>query len=318
MRILIVGAGGPDRTEASLARAAIQLGHEARVLNALGWRRRLGRWSGPVLRWLADRFTADFVLCTRHAASAGEETLRHLTRSRRSAFWYFDAVAPLPPRVTALAAAVDQVFATYGYQVEAFRALRLPAEFLPQGADPGRDHPVDSAPADYSCDLAFVGSGQFPRRHAMLGEFAREFLVQVRGPGWDAVRTTLPIAGGPVRGREFARVVRGARLVLGIDALDAQRVETRGGTSNRLWRVLACGGCYLGEYVDGVEEFARHGTHALWYRHPADALVLARRAIDDPAWRHGIATAGRAHVLGRHTYAHRLTRLLAGQGYTST
>ncbi|MBK7925324.1 MAG: glycosyltransferase [Gemmatimonadetes bacterium] len=318
MRILVVGAAGAERTESSLARAARTLGHEARVLDALGWRRRLGEAGGLVLRWQADRFAPDLVLCTRHAASAGERTLRHLVRGRRSAFWYFDAVQPLPGRVVTLARGVDAVFATYGYQVEAFRALRLRAEFLPQGADPALDRPAETAPSAYHCDLAFVGSGDYPRRHAVLTALARHFTLQVRGPGWAALAGQLPVAGGTVRAAEFARVARGARLMLGVDALEAQRAEARGGTSNRLWRVLAAGGCYLGEYVDNVEEFARHGVHALWYRHPADAVELARGALADDAQRARLAAAGRAHVLAQHTYAHRLQRLLAGQGYTST
>ena len=318
MRILIVGAGGADRTEQALARAARALGHDARVLDALGWRRRLGGWSGGVLRWQADRFRPEFVLCTRHAAAAGERTLRDLTRGRRSAFWYFDAVAPLPERVIQLGRHVDQVFATYGYQGDAFRAVGLRAKFLPQGADPEADRPAETAPPSYHCDVAFVGSGQFPRRHALLAELARHTMLQVRGPGWEGMAGRLPIAGGVVRGAVFSVVVRGARLMLGIDALEVQRAEARGGTSNRLWRVLAAGGCFLGEYVDNVEEFARHGRHALWYRHQADAVELARAALADDALRARLAAEGRAHVLARHTYAHRLPRLLAGQGYTST
>src|SRR5690606_36585697 len=120
IRILIVGAGGADRTEQALARAARALGHDARVLDALGWRRRLGGWGGAVLRWQADRYRPEFVLCTRHTAAAVERALRHLTRGRPSAFWYFDAVAPLPERVILLGRQVDQLFATYGYQVDAF------------------------------------------------------------------------------------------------------------------------------------------------------------------------------------------------------
>lgn len=318
MRILIVGAAGAERTEHSLARAARRLGHEALVVDALGWRRRLGEAGGLVLRWQADRFAADLVLCTRHAASAGERTLRHLVRGRPSAFWYFDALRPLPDRVVALARAVDTVYATYGYQVDAFQALCLRAQFLPQGADPDLDQPVDTAPAAYHCDLAFVGSGHYPRRHAVLTEMARHFALQVRGPGWDGRAVPFPVSGGAVRAAEFARVARGARLMLGIDALEAQRSEARGGTSNRLWRVLAAGGCYLGEYVDNIEEFARHGVHALWYRHPADAVELARGALADPALRARLAADGRRHVLAKHTYAHRLQALLAGHGYTST
>jgi spore maturation protein CgeB len=81
--------------------------------------------------------------------------------------------------------------------------------------------------------------------------------------------------------------------------------------------VLGAGGCYLGEYVGGMEGFARHGVHALWYRSPSEAIDLLAAALADPPMRARIADAGRAEALARHTYAHRLERLLAGQGYTS-
>jgi len=318
MRILILGAAGRDRSEAAIARAAHALGHDARLLDALAWRRRLGPWSDRLLRWQADRFSPDLVLCTRHAIAAGEAPLQAMLRGRRSAFWYFDALTPLPAPVVRLARLTQQSFATYGFQVEALRAAGAPdAKFLPQGFDPSSDAPADSAPERYHCDLAFVGSGQYPRRYEILRAFAAAAALQIRGPYWEEAPRDLPVAGGVVRGREFAQVVRGAALSLGIHALDDQAHEHHGGTSNRLWRVLGAGGCFLGEYVDNIEEFARHGEHALWYRDARQGAEIARAALADPAMRARIAAQGRAHALAHHTYAHRLARLLEGQGYTS-
>jgi len=319
MRILILGAGGAYRTETSLARAAEALGHQARVLDALGWRRRLGRASARLMRWRVDRFAPDFVLCTRHAAAAGPETLPLLLHGRRSAFWYFDALTPLPPGAARLARCTERSFTTYGYQVEALRAAGAPhVHFLPQGFDPVVDTPAPSAPDAYRCDVSFVGSGQFPRRREVLRPLSAACRLQIRGPHWSGTEGALPAAGGPVRGAEFSRVVRGAALSLGINALPEQSTERHGGTSNRLWRVLGAGGCFLGEWVEGVETFARHGEHALWYRSPAEAVALVRQYLADAAARSHLAEAGRAHALQGHTYAHRLARLLAGQGYTST
>lgn len=319
MRILIIGAGGPWRTEAALARAAGRLGHEARVLDAPAWRKRLGRWAPRALRWRGDRFAPDLVLCTRHAAALDGATLAHLTRRRRSAFWYFDAVHPLPPPVLELALRVDTVFASYGYQRDAFRAAGAShALFLPQGADPEFDQPARDAPARYVCDLSFVGSGQYPRRHTLLARLAAHCRLQVRGPGWENAPAAIPVAGGRVRGRAFARVVRGAAVCLGIDALEAQRRETCGGTSNRLWRVLAAGGVLLGERVEGIEHFARDGEHARWYTTEAQAVDTLHELLADPAGRAAMARRGRDHVLAHHTYTHRMALLLAGQGYTSS
>jgi glycosyl transferase family 1 len=318
MRILIIGAGGAFRTEASLARAARSLGHEATVHDALGWRRRAGPLAGPWLRWRADAFAPDYVICTRHAIAAGADTLTRLLRGRDSAFWYFDGISPLPPRVIQLARLVARTFATTGYQTDAFATLGLESHFLPQGMDPELDYPVTGFPAEVACDVSFVGSGQYRRRYRLLERMAQRFRLQVRGPGWEGAPPALAIRGGRVDGVAFLEVVRGAAISLGIDALEEQRRERRGGTSNRLWKVLGAAGLYLGEYVPGVEEFARDGVHAVWYRSTEDAMAQAESLLGDPERRARIAAAGRAHVLAHHTCRHRLELLLARQGYTST
>lgn len=319
MRILIVGAAGSGRTEHSLVRAARSLGHSARLFDVPGWRRRIGRWADRLLHWQADRFGPDLVLCTRHAAGLEAPSLSRLLRHRPSAFWYFDAGSPLHPPVIHLGRSVGTVFTTYGYQCEAFRAAGAArALFLPQGADPQLDAPARDAPAEYRCDLSFVGSGQYPRRHRLLALLARHCRLQVRGPSWGGAPATIPVAGGRVRGAEFPRVVRGAAVCLGINALAEQGRETLGGTSNRLWRVLAAGGVFLGERTGGVEAFATDGVHARWYASEEEAMAHLGILLAEPDTRARLALAGRAHVLASHTYAHRLALLLAGQGYTAT
>lgn len=319
MRILILGAGGRYRTEASIARAAKSLGHTAMVVDALGWRRMLGPWSPRVIRWQFDHFKPEFVLCTRRAASAGEEILREILPLQPAALWYFDAAVPLPPQVVTIARIVPNVFATYGYQVEAFlKAGAAEAHFLPQGLDVYIDRPDATATPAERCDVSFVGSGQYQRRHSVLKALAQAVRLQVRGPYWDKGASDLPVAGGPVRGRNFARVVGGATISLGIDALPEQLQEKQGGTSNRIWRVLGAGGLFLGEYVEGCEMLAKHGEHVVWYRNPEEAVTLARQYLADRAGRRRIAAAGRAHALTYHTYAHRVTSILAAEGYRTT
>ena len=184
--------------------------------------------------------------------------------------------------------------------------------------DPGIDQPATEIPAPFRCDLSFLGSGQFPRRHAILSRFSHVGALQIRGPWWSGAPAALPVVGGSVRGAAVAQVVGGAGLSLGINALPPDPGERDGGTSNRLWRVLGAGGCFLGEQVPGVERFAVPGQHALWYTRVDEGVALARRYLADPGARQRIAEAGRAHALARHTYAHRLALLLASQGYTST
>lgn len=319
MRILILGAGGDHRTEASIARAAASLGHAATVLDALGWRRRLGGLAPSFLRWRAERFAPDYVLCTRHAIAAGAGTIKSIVARRDSGFWYFDAASPLSESVVSLARLTARSFATYGYQVEALRGAGAPiAHFLPQGLDPEIDYPADSAPSTFHCDVSFVGSGQYPRRYPVLQAIAESCRLQIRGPGWDGAPGNLPITGGRMVGHELARAIRGAAISLGVDALPEQRQETQGGTSNRLWRVLGAGGLFLGEHVEGIDRFAVDGEQAVWYHSKEDAVEQVRRLLADPDLRRRIADAGRAYAVANHTYRHRLELLLAGQGYTST
>ncbi len=288
------------------------------MIDALAWRRRLGPLAPRYLRWRVEQLAPDYLLCTRHAVAAGLDTLRLLAAGRDSAFWYFDAATPLPGPVLALAQLTHRTFATYGFQVEALEAAGIPrVGFLPQGFDPAIDRREERFPASYMCDVSFVGSGQYPRRYRLLQAVARICRLQIRGPGWEKAPRDLPIAGGRLAGIELARAISAAKISLGIDALESQQAERRGGTSNRLWRVLGAGGLFLGEHVEGIERFARDGEQAVWYRSKQEAVARIRQLLTDAELRERIAGAGQAHAMAHHTYAHRLQLLLADQSYTS-
>jgi hypothetical protein len=318
MRILILGASGSHRTEAALARAAHSLGHEARVADLAGTVRRWGAVLGRLALQRALSWQPDQIVCTRRAARVRGDWRHLLFHGRQSALWYFDATPPATPELGELATAVNRVFATYGHLVTHFRRSGLEAAFLPQGMDPETDRPAQRIPDRFRCQLGFIGSGQYDRRHEPLRQFAAQFQLQIRGPGWDRVRRELPVAGGRIQGRQFTQAVGGAAVSLGIEAWPLTERQPDGGTSNRLWRVLGAGGCFLGEWVPGIEQMAQPGEHALWYRSLDEGLALARELLADPAQRQRLAAAGRAHALANHTYRHRLQLLLAGQGYTTT
>jgi spore maturation protein CgeB len=232
---------------------------------------------------------------------------------RKAVFWYFD---PHPkPDVLTLGRLVGRMCITYLAQVDDYRAKGIDqVEFLPQGVDPTRDAPTHIAPPWYRCDVSFVGSGQYPYRHAVLRAVASVSRLQIRGPGWAAAPPDLPVAGGPVHGKRLARVIRGAAISLGASAFPEQDAE-RASASNRMWKILGCGGFYLGRYVPDIESFALNGVHCAWYRDPEEAAELTRHYLAHQEEREQIARAGRAHALAHHTYAHRLPLLLEGKGY---
>jgi glycosyl transferase family 1/uncharacterized protein DUF3880 len=313
-RIVVFGAGGAHRTEAAILRGARALGHTGLLIDVPGISRRLGPWAGRFIRWRVDRFQADTVLLTRYAADLDDRVLGEVVRRRQTAFWFFDLVDGPHERVIRLARAAGNMYLTCPSQIELYRKAGIAeVQFLPQAADPDTDLPAAHAPKQLRCDVSFIGSGQYPYRHELLRAVAGICDLQIRGPGWEGV-TALPVAGGPVRAERFSRAVRGAKISLGANAVP-QQGNARACTSNRLWKVLGCGGFYLGPRVPDVDRLAQGGLHCAWYDSVEHALELIPRYLADPAARQAIAAAGRAHVLRAHTYAHRVALLLNGRGY---
>lgn len=314
MRIVVLGAGGTRKTEASIVRAARALGHSCRLVNTVRWRRYAGAWSGPLVSYLADSFEPDFILLTRHAIELGEPALKRLLRGRQGAFWYFDFEPK--EKVLSLARIAGRMYVTCVPHLDYYRAAGVEeVHFMPQAVDPEYDVPTRSAPRQYHCDASFVGSGQATHRYAVLRSVAAVSRLQIRGPAWETAPADLPVVGGPVYGNRLHQVIRGAAISLGANSDPAQDTQ-RASVSNRMWKVLGSGGFYLGRRVDDIESFAKDGLHCAWYRDEAHAAELARHYLSRPEARNRIAQAGRAHALGHHTYADRMALLLAGKGYS--
>ena len=299
----------------AIVRAARALGYPCRLVDVAGWRRRLGALADGLVTRLAEGFRPDAVVFTRHAHQLEPDQIRQLSAGRAGGVWYFD-YAPTPaPELLDLARAAGRLFVTCRSQLEAYRAAGIPEVFfLPQAMDPAYDRPAIRVPSRYRCNLSFVGSGQYPDRHPLLRRLAGVGTLQVRGPGWEGV-AELPVAGGPVWGKRFARVVAGAAVSIGAHAIAGQERQIAC-DSNRIWKVLGCGGFYLGPWQPGSDDFARNGEHCAWYHHPDEAVALAEHYLASPAERAAIAAAGREHALRHHTYAHRLPLLLEGRGHT--
>jgi hypothetical protein len=314
-RVVVLGRGGSHRTEAAIARGLRALGHHVRLIDIPRWHRRLGARAGRLVRWRVDGFEPDTIILTRYAAELDGSSLEAVVHGRRSALWFFDLVTQAHQRIIRLGHAVDQMFVTCPSQADLYRVAGVDwVGFLPQAVDPKVDRPARWTRRRYRCEVSFVGSGHYPYRHQLLRDVAGNFKLQIRGPGWAGAPEDLPVVGGSVRGSQFARVVRGASVSIGGHAVPNQRSE-RACASNRMWKILGCGGFYLGPWVEGIDQLARGGEHCVWYDPADEAVDLIRYYLRKPDARAAIAQAGRRHALERHTYAHRLALLLEGQEY---
>jgi spore maturation protein CgeB len=290
------------------------LGHPCRLIDAVTWTQNLRRLAPPLLSRQVESFEPDAVILSRHAIVLGEERLAKLIRGRYSAFWYFDLRIPPIQDVVTLGRMVDAMFVTCLPTIETYRSLGISnVMYLPQGMDPELDRPAGSVPRRYRCEIAFIG-GNSPHRNAVLGAMARSYDLQIRGPGWHKAPPDLPVAGGPVYRKAYAQAVAGAAISLGAHAVPDMASQIAS-ASNRMWKVMGCGGFYLGEWVPGIEALGAEGVHCAWYRTIDEGIEQVRHYLDRPAERRRIADAGRRHALEHHTYAHRVRLLLEGSGY---
>lgn len=312
-RLAILGAWAPHRDEDAFARAARRLGVDTRVYDVLHWTQRAGRLASIAIERAVQRFEPDFILCTRDAYRLGAERLRRLFKHREVAFWYVDP--DVHPGVLELARICGTMYVTYAARRDYYRSEGIDiVRFLPQAVDRDRDIPATTFPERYRCDASFVGSGPYPHRWPVLAAVGDVCRLQVRGPGWQSAHAPFPIAGGPVHGSEFAAVIAGAAVSLGANSVPSI-ASGYASASNRMWKIFGCGGAYVGEYVDGIEQFARPGEHCLWFRTPAECADQALSLMADPDQRRAMAQRAREHTLAHHTYEHRMHLLLTGTEY---
>ena len=315
LRVVVIGAGRSHKNESAIARAVRSLGHTCRLVNVVTWTQNLGRFAAPLLERRVESFQPDTVILARHATLLGEDRLKRIIRGRYSAFWYFDLRVPPIQDVLTLGRLADAMFVTYLPTVETYRSLGVSNVFhLPQGMDPELDQPARVVPPRFRCEVAFIG-GNSPHRNTVLQALAAQFDLQIRGPGWRKAPPDLPVVGGPIYGKGYAQAVGGAAISLGAHSVPDMASQTAS-ASNRMWKVMGCGGFYLGEWVEGIEVLGGDGVHCAWYRNVEHGLEQVRHYLDRPHERRRIAEAGRLHALEHHTYAHRVRLLLEGRGYT--
>ncbi len=309
-RLAVLGAWAPHRSEDAIVRSARRLGLAAKPFDVLRQTRRFGRLAWPFLERAVEQFDPDFILCTRHAWPLGPERLARLLRGRASAFWYFDAHEVAG--VVELARLCDVMYTTYANQREHYRAMGITqVRFLPQAFDPDLEQPAEHVRSEDICEVSFVGSGQYPYRWPLLELVAKRFRLQIRGPGWGSAPVTLPVVGGAVYTTRLAEVIAGASVSLGANSVPAQDDE-HASASDRMWKVMACGGAYVGPYVRDIEILAKDRVHCRWFRTPEECIAVIGELLADGPERRAMAARGRAHAVAHHSYDARLPVLLSG------
>jgi spore maturation protein CgeB len=317
VRILIIGSNNTWRMEMATARALERAGHTVRVMDDRRIKRIVG-WhlTQRIVRYQAERFKPDFVFLSKCLA-LDLDTVAAIIQNRPNAMWYHDPQWHRDtdrPDIGHIAAVgrLSQTFFVTGFDAE-WRALGLPAKFLPAAGDAGI-HAVPREPR-FAADVAFIGTGYDPARAAVLIEVAKRHRVRVYGLGWEPWAPPLDWFGKPVEGKDFARACSGAHITLGVNPARAEGGSTY--TSDRTWMVMLAGAFYLGQGTPGVRQFLQHGEHCAWYDDAMDCAEQAWYYLRHPDEREHIRASGESFVRRNHTYDQRITNLLNGHAWVN-
>jgi Glycosyl transferases group 1 len=303
--------------EKGVERALRRKGHKTLLIddkraNQLIGRKLTQKWALSQAR----RFKPDHVILSKcHGLNL--DTIRTIIDGKPNAMWYHDPQwykSTYRPDIAHIVAVgkLSQTFFVSGFEAE-WRALGLPAKFLPSAAD--RDiRPVPTKKKFHS-DVSFIGTGYDPSRAQFLLKIAKKYDLKVWGSGWEEWRKPLHWGGRPVEGKEFAAVCSSSSISLGINPDRAKGGSTY--TSDRTWMVILAGGFYLGHGTPGLTEMLREGDHCAWYKDIDTCLAKIGYYLENSASRERIRREGQKFVRDNHTFDQRIHNLLSGEAFVN-
>lgn len=140
-------------------------------------------------------------------------------------------------------------------------------------------------------------------RLAILNKVSSVAHVTVFGSKWPA-RLNL---GGIVMHDDAAKVCSSSKIALGASAFN----NVHSYTSDRLFRTMGCGICYVCAYFPGIEDMFENGRHLVWFKSVDECADLVKGLLKDGMWRDRIAREGARIVHRRHSWKVRASEYLA-------
>lgn len=179
----------------------------------------------------------------------------------------------------------------------------VPVGVLPQATDPERFRPE---PGGTPHDLLYVANHR-PDRPIASWLLPTDQGLAIYGQGWEAMPEAGPFwCGEPIPNDALGRMYAAATIVLNDTWAD---MREHGFVPNRVFDALAAGGFVISDAVAGLEALVDGAVPT--YRDPATLRATIERYLGDPTERAVLASRGRAIILARHTFDHRVATILA-------
>jgi len=203
---------------------------------------------------------------------------------------------------------------------EAIELLRnaniLGADWLPMGCDPKYHRPVELSSkeqAEYGHDIVFVGS-YYPNRAELFKTLA-DFDFGIWGPGWDKLekgsRLQSHIRAAHTSPAQWAKIYSAGKIILATHYQDPKNLIPVYQASPRIFEAMACGAFVISDSQPDVLSLFNNGEHLVRSCSTEDLIKNIKYYLEDPFEREKIAERGRQEALGKHTYVHRIKKLLS-------
>lgn len=174
---------------------------------------------------------------------------------------------------------------------------------------PGRFRP------EFACDACFVG-GRWPYKARNIDPFILSlaehapFRLKVFGyGGWE---DTTPYYLGRLDELDEPDLFASSAVCLNFSEPHSTDPRYASDIVERPFKVMACGGCLVSDHVEEMKEIFPFVPTA---RTREDFRDLAEYLLERPDERQWLSSEGRAEVMSRHTYHHRMYRLFHRLGW---
>lgn len=264
--------------------------------------RSLRRLGHPARVYLRDEFADPSLIRADVAVHIAGRALPKIRRDQVSVLW----VISHPNRVR-----IEQcneydliLVASRSFAAHLQTRVRPPVFPLMQATDPARFSPQPDGPAH---DVLFVGNSRLTARRRIIDDLTPTDLdLAVYGRDWyPEFVDPRHVRGEFVPHDQLAAYYSSAKIVLNDHWPDMAR---HGFISNRLYDALACGAFVMSDPVSGVQEEFDDGLETYRDRRDLDNKLRGHLRYDER--RDQVADRGRRAVLERHTFDHRVRRLL--------
>lgn len=262
---------------------------------------------------LVFRDLPDLCIITGGHRIFSETILKIKERGITTALWTIDPPRNFQPIIDA-APYYDFIFCggTEAQELLAEAGFKK-THWIPFAYDPDFHKPLDLSSEEkkkWGSDVTFIGSF-YPNRAHIL-EKIYDFDLKVWGPAWDKLPGESPlrklVKDTQLKPEEWIKILSSSKIIIVIHYQDGKIPCYQ--ASPKVYETMACKSFLLVDNQKDVRSLFEDGRHLAIFKDIKDLRDKIAHYLNNPEEREKIAEQGYAKVIQKHTYLHRIEKLI--------